>query len=181
MWSRALLRPDCLLPPQTGQLEPLLSGFTEEEEKQMTRMLQRMDVLAKAESLRWVQWGGGGGMSPEPQTNPLLSLTSKKATKTGVRLMVDAEQTYFQPAISRLTREMQRKFNVEKPLIFNTYQCYLRVWPLSPPRLAGDGTPPPEPHQGGRALSLRGRESPPGPNACCLLAPLWAPDPRQEC
>ncbi|XP_019482463.1 PREDICTED: proline dehydrogenase 1, mitochondrial [Hipposideros armiger] len=81
---------------QTGQLEPLLSGFTEEEEQQMTRMLQRMDVLAK------------------------------KATEVGVRLMVDAEQTYFQPAISRLTLEMQRKFNVEKPLIFNTYQCYLR-------------------------------------------------------
>ncbi|XP_045675722.1 proline dehydrogenase 1, mitochondrial-like [Phyllostomus hastatus] len=81
---------------QTGQLEPLLSGFTEEEEQQMTRMLQRMDTLAK------------------------------KALEVGVRLMVDAEQTYFQPAISRLTLEMQRKFNVEKPLVFNTYQCYLR-------------------------------------------------------
>uniref|UniRef100_A0A8C0TB54 Proline dehydrogenase n=1 Tax=Canis lupus familiaris TaxID=9615 RepID=A0A8C0TB54_CANLF len=81
---------------QTGQLEPLLSRFTEEEELQMTRMLQRMDILAK------------------------------KAAEMGVRLMVDAEQTYFQPAISRLTLEMQRKFNVEKPLIFNTYQCYLK-------------------------------------------------------
>ncbi|XP_054448694.1 proline dehydrogenase 1, mitochondrial [Pteronotus mesoamericanus] len=81
---------------QTGQLEPLLSGFTEEEQRQMTRMLQRMDILAK------------------------------KAMEMEVRLMVDAEQTYFQPAISRLTLEMQRKFNVEKPLIFNTYQCYLR-------------------------------------------------------
>ncbi|KFO34817.1 Proline dehydrogenase 1, mitochondrial [Fukomys damarensis] len=81
---------------KTGQLEPLLSRFTEEEELQMTRMLQRMDVLAK------------------------------KAVGVGVRLMVDAEQTYFQPAVSRLTLEMQRKFNVGKPLVFNTYQCYLK-------------------------------------------------------
>ncbi|XP_060699564.1 proline dehydrogenase 1, mitochondrial [Hemiscyllium ocellatum] len=81
---------------QTGEIEPLLLQFTEEEDLQMKRMLQRMDILAK------------------------------EALKRGVRLMVDAEQTYFQPAISRLTLEMQRKFNVEKPVIFNTYQCYLK-------------------------------------------------------
>ncbi|XP_036383341.1 proline dehydrogenase 1, mitochondrial [Megalops cyprinoides] len=81
---------------ETGQLEPLLSRFSEEEEKQMKRMLQRVDILAK------------------------------HAMENGVRLMVDAEQTYFQPAISRLTLEMQRIFNREKPIIFNTYQCYLK-------------------------------------------------------
>ncbi|XP_078511810.1 proline dehydrogenase 1, mitochondrial [Lissotriton helveticus] len=81
---------------QSGHLEPLLSKFTEEEDLQMKRMLQRMDELAK------------------------------KALETGVRLMIDAEQTYFQPAISRLALEMQRKFNTERPTIFNTYQCYLK-------------------------------------------------------
>ncbi|CAJ1070577.1 proline dehydrogenase 1%2C mitochondrial [Xyrichtys novacula] len=81
---------------ETGQLEPLLNMFTTEEERQMKRMLQRVDILAK------------------------------HAVENGVRLMVDAEQTYFQPAISRLTLEMQRKFNREKPIIFNTYQCYLK-------------------------------------------------------
>ncbi|XP_051829222.1 proline dehydrogenase 1, mitochondrial isoform X1 [Antechinus flavipes] len=81
---------------ETGQLEPLLSHFTEEEDLQMKRMLQRIDILAK------------------------------RAMKVGVRLMVDAEQTYFQPAISRLTLEMQRKFNTREPVIFNTYQCYLK-------------------------------------------------------
>jgi len=81
---------------ETGQLEPLLKTFTAEEERQMKRMLQRVDVLAKV------------------------------ALENGVRLMVDAEQTYFQPAISRLTLEMQRKFNRDKPVIFNTYQCYLK-------------------------------------------------------
>ncbi|XP_047228925.1 proline dehydrogenase 1, mitochondrial isoform X2 [Girardinichthys multiradiatus] len=81
---------------ETGQLEPLSNKFTAEEESQMKRMLQRVDILAK------------------------------HALENGVRLMVDAEQTYFQPAISRLTLEMQRKFNKEKAVIFNTYQCYLK-------------------------------------------------------
>uniref|UniRef100_A0A8C4HY33 Proline dehydrogenase n=1 Tax=Dicentrarchus labrax TaxID=13489 RepID=A0A8C4HY33_DICLA len=81
---------------ETRKLEPLLNTFTAEEERQMKRMLQRVDVLAK------------------------------HAVENGVRLMVDAEQTYFQPAISRLTLEMQRIFNREKPIIFNTYQCYLK-------------------------------------------------------
>ncbi|XP_053466866.1 proline dehydrogenase 1, mitochondrial [Ictalurus furcatus] len=89
---------DLLMVPnlETGHLEHLLKKFTEEEEKQMKRMLQRLDVLAK------------------------------HAVENSVRLMVDAEQTYFQPAISRLTLEMQRLFNREKPVIFNTYQCYLK-------------------------------------------------------
>uniref|UniRef100_A0A8C7MKV7 Proline dehydrogenase n=1 Tax=Oncorhynchus kisutch TaxID=8019 RepID=A0A8C7MKV7_ONCKI len=89
---------DLLVVPnlETGQLEPLLNKFTEEEEKQMKRMLQRLDVLAN------------------------------HAEEHSVRLMVDAEQTYFQPAISTLTVEMQRIYNRGRPVIFNTYQCYLK-------------------------------------------------------
>ncbi|XP_064530591.1 proline dehydrogenase 1, mitochondrial isoform X4 [Pseudopipra pipra] len=95
--SRTKISKPLLIPNrQTGQLEPLLSRFSEEEDLQMKRVLQRMDVLAK------------------------------RAMEKGVRLMVDAEQSYFQPAISRLTVETQRRFNRNQAIIFNTYQCYLR-------------------------------------------------------
>ncbi|XP_030848185.1 proline dehydrogenase 1, mitochondrial [Strongylocentrotus purpuratus] len=78
------------------KLELLQFILTEEEEEQTKRMLQRANELAKL------------------------------ALEKNVRVMVDAEQTYFQPAISRLTVEMMRKFNRDKPVIYNTYQCYLK-------------------------------------------------------
>jgi len=36
-----------LLLPQLGELEPLMLRFTVDEEKQMQRILQRLDILAK--------------------------------------------------------------------------------------------------------------------------------------
>lgn len=81
---------------EIGNTVNLMKQLSDDEEAQMKRMLQRIDILANA------------------------------AKDLGVRLMIDAEQTYFQPAISRLTMEMMRKFNQDNPIIFNTYQCYLR-------------------------------------------------------
>ncbi|XP_012942308.1 proline dehydrogenase 1, mitochondrial isoform X2 [Aplysia californica] len=81
---------------KTGKLQPLVEAMTEEEEDQMKNMLRRVNKLAKY------------------------------AQEKEVRVMIDAEQSYFQPAIRRLTMEMMRKFNKERSVIFNTYQCYTK-------------------------------------------------------
>ncbi|KAL3909642.1 MAG: hypothetical protein SGILL_008007, partial [Bacillariaceae sp.] len=58
------------------------------------------------------------------------------AAQKGVRLLIDAEQVRYQPAIDNLVLELQRQFNVgDKPIIYNTYQCYLQD---SPERLRTD-------------------------------------------
>jgi len=81
---------------RTGELEPLMSALTEEEGEQFKNMLSRIHTVFQA------------------------------AKDMDVRVMVDAEQTYFQPAISRITMEMMTKYNKEKAVVFNTYQCYLK-------------------------------------------------------
>jgi len=81
---------------ELGNSVNLMKQLSDDEEQQLKRMFKRIDILANA------------------------------AKDLGVRLMIDAEQTYFQPAISRLAMEMMRKFNADSPIIFNTYQCYLK-------------------------------------------------------
>ena len=54
-----------------------------------------------------------------------LNKVIRAAVELNVPVLVDAEQTYFQPAISRLTIELMRKYNKNKGIVYNTYQNYL--------------------------------------------------------
>jgi len=95
--SRILLRELFQVPNlKTGKMEKLITALTDEEEEQFVNMMNRLHTVFKF------------------------------AKERNVRVMVDAEQTYFQPAISRITMEMMKVYNTESPIVFNTYQCYLR-------------------------------------------------------
>ncbi|XP_046385628.1 proline dehydrogenase 1, mitochondrial isoform X1 [Ischnura elegans] len=81
---------------KTGRMVRLITQLTPKEEEMFRNMIRRLDTICKM------------------------------AQELDVRMMIDAEQTYFQPAISRITLEMMRKYNKEKGIVFNTYQCYLK-------------------------------------------------------
>ena len=54
-----------------------------------------------------------------------LVIISERAVELDARLLIDAEQTYFQPVIDYYANKMMYRFNKKKAFIFNTYQCYL--------------------------------------------------------
>ncbi|XP_054454830.1 hydroxyproline dehydrogenase [Anoplopoma fimbria] len=49
-----------------------------------------------------------------------------EASVNKVRVLVDAEYTYMNPALSLVTMAMMKKFNKDGTWIWNTYQCYLK-------------------------------------------------------
>merc|ERR1712242_686856 len=86
---------------ETGKMEKLITGdddgaLTANEEEQFRNMVNRLHTIFKY------------------------------AKNQNVRVMVDAEQSYFQPAIHRLAVEIMRSYNTESAIVFNTQQCYLK-------------------------------------------------------
>ncbi|KAF4039124.1 Proline dehydrogenase [Phytophthora infestans] len=81
-----------------------LTQFIEEEPLSDKEKTQLRNMIARLESL------------------------ANDAAERGVKLMVDAEQTYMQPAIDHLTLNLQRKYNRDgADVIYNTFQCYLKM------------------------------------------------------
>ena len=48
----------------------------------------------------------------------------KKASESGVGLMVDAEETWIQDPINELANSMMKEFNQDRATVFNTFQLY---------------------------------------------------------
>jgi len=78
--------------------------------------------------------------SPSPEEIDLIKSMearvdslANEAFKCGTRLLIDAEQTRYQPAIDNLVLGLQQRYNAieitDVPIIFNTYQCYLKDMP----------------------------------------------------
>ena len=71
---------------------------------------------------------GALSASDRSETEQLLGRLDRLASAAlqhRVRLMVDAEQTYLQPAIDYCVAVVQARYNRTFPAVFNTYQCYL--------------------------------------------------------
>lgn len=58
------------------------------------------------------------------ESKKLLEEICQAAYDSDVRLFIDAEESWIQDTIDQLTYEMMHRFNLEKPIIFNTYQMY---------------------------------------------------------
>uniref|UniRef100_H3DCM6 Proline dehydrogenase n=1 Tax=Tetraodon nigroviridis TaxID=99883 RepID=H3DCM6_TETNG len=56
----------------------------------------------------------------------LNTIAEVQASVNKVRVLVDAEYTYMNPALSLVTMAMMKKFNKDGAWIWNTYQCYLK-------------------------------------------------------
>ena len=69
-------------------------SFDEEENKQWNRVLERIEICCK------------------------------QAQKLKVRLLIDAEESWLQPAIDSIAEDLMERFNKQTPLIFTTVQMY---------------------------------------------------------
>lgn len=132
-YNRFFLDGDVRVKELIQEFDPLNTGFIDYITWSM--MLSPKDIPMIVKSCQ--KAGRLTSASPTEEEIDLLNAMynrgrklAKEAAKSGVRLLIDAEQVRYQPAIDNLVLELQRQFNVRDiPIIYNTYQCYLRDCP----------------------------------------------------
>ena len=55
-----------------------------------------------------------------------FSNLGNECRKNEVELYIDAEYSHLQPAVRLITLALMLQYNTKSPIIFNTYQCYLK-------------------------------------------------------
>lgn len=104
----------------------------------LTRLLKRGEVSMQslAEEIANVLHSGsslslpgltGDTASQLEQGLARLASFGREGVELQLKLLVDAEYTYMNPGISAIALGMMIAFNQEAPVVWNTYQCYLRT------------------------------------------------------
>ncbi|XP_054848312.1 hydroxyproline dehydrogenase isoform X2 [Eublepharis macularius] len=97
----------------------------QEQEAVSDLNIERVLALIKGEEVRF------GCLTPEENLHFQKSLSrlrsvAEYAVGKKVRVLVDAEYTYINPALSLVTIAMMAVYNTQVPWIWNTYQAYLK-------------------------------------------------------
>lgn len=117
----------------------LLRDLREQMPGQVSFLPVKVTALASPAMLEevtvWLQDGldkQPGSLAPETESLMEACLTNlhvlcQTARETGIPVLLDAEQSYRQPALDYVAMRMMREHNVrgERPIIYNTYQMYL--------------------------------------------------------
>jgi len=80
-------------------IEEAMAALDEEDRKSLAKVVERLDSLCA------------------------------KAHSLDLPVLVDAEQTWLQPAIDGLVLKMSRQYNTAAPIVYNTFQMYLKDAP----------------------------------------------------
>ncbi|GMH88213.1 hypothetical protein TL16_g11091 [Triparma laevis f. inornata] len=124
------------LPEILRRLDP--EGTGEVDYVEWSKLLQPTDLPRLVAGCR--EEGPLSKATPTPEELELMTAMKSRlweianlSKDLSVRLLIDAEQTYYQPAIDNYVLELQKEFNsksrtenADVPIIFNTYQCYLK-------------------------------------------------------
>jgi len=78
-------------------------------------LLEKLDEGLELPTLEKAEW--------KKIQNRVLAIC-EKAYKTGIPVMIDAEETWIQKTIDLLALNMMGRFNKEKAIVYNTYQLY---------------------------------------------------------